>query len=242
MFLLSALPTFLLLKERGTPQAMQRHPFREAYAHLLATLRTLRDFPDLAWFLICIVAYQSGVQAVITLAAVYADQAMHFSTQQTIVLVMVVNVTASAGALVFGHVQDRIGHKRAVAITLAGWLLTVLLAWQAIGPTLFWIAANLAGLCMGSSQSAGRALVGYLSPLPRRAEFFGLWGLAVKLSSILGPVTFGLAVWLTGGNYRLAMVTLAVYFLLGLVVLAAVDLKRGRLKALAVDAGAMSLG
>lgn len=232
MFLLAALPTFLFLKERGTPQAMQSHPIKDAYGHLLATLRTLRDYPDAARFLICIVFYQAGVQAVITLAAVYADQAMHFTTQQTILLVMVVNITAAVGALAFGHLQDRLGHKLSVALTLVGWLATIVLAWQATDATRFWIAANLAGLCMGTSQSAGRALVGYLSPHARRAEFFGLWGLAVKLSSILGPVTYGLAVWLTGGNYRFAMLTLAIYFVVGLALLATVDMRRGRRRAL----------
>jgi UMF1 family MFS transporter len=237
MFLLASLPTFLFLKERGSPQVMHGHPIKDAYGHLLATVRTLRDYPDAARFLVCIVFYQAGVQAVITLAAVYADQAMHFSTQQTILLVMVVNVTAAVGALAFGHVQDRLGHKLSVALTLFGWLATIILAWQAADAARFWIAANLAGLCLGSSQSAGRALVGYLSPLARRAEFFGLWGLAVKLSSILGPVTYGLAVWLTAGDYRFAMLTLAVYFVIGLALLATVDIRRGRRRTLKKTAG-----
>jgi len=232
MFLLASLPTFLFLHERGLGQEAQAQPAQSAYRHLLDTLAFLRGFPDAARFLVCIVFYQAGVQAVITLAAVYADQAMHFSTQQTILLVMVVNVTAAVGALAFGHVQDRIGHKLALAITLLGWLLTIVLAWLASDAARFWLAANLAGLCLGSSQSAGRALVGYLSPLARRAEFFGLWGLAVKLSSILGPVTYGLAVWLTNGDHRSAMLTLAVYFVIGLAVLAGVDVRRGRRRAL----------
>lgn len=232
MFLLASLPTFLLLRERGTPGVPSGHPAKDAYAHLVATLRTLRDYPDTARFLVCIVAYQAGVQAVITLAAVYANQAMHFSTQQTIVLVMVVNVTAALGALAFGHVQDRIGHKLSVGLTLVGWLATIVLAWRATDAEVFWLAANLAGLCMGASQSAGRAMVGYLSPHARRAEFFGLWGLAVKLSSILGPVTYGLAVWLTEGDYRFAMLTLAAYFVAGLFLLSSVDVRRGRRRAL----------
>jgi UMF1 family MFS transporter len=188
----------------------------------------LRNYPDLARFLLCIVFYQAGVQAVIALAAVYAQQAMHFDTQQTIMLILLVNLAAAAGALIFGYVQDRIGHKRTLAITLSGWLLTILLAYTATDAARFWLAAIIAGLCLGAAQSAGRALVGYLSPSAHRAEFFGLWGLAVKLSSILGPLTYGLAVWLSQGNHRLAMLTLAPYFLLGLVILARVDIKRGR--------------
>ena len=232
LFALASLPTFLFLKERGVPSAAPAAPLAGAYRQVLDSLRRLRDYPDLGRFLVCIVAYQAGVQAVIALAAVYAQQAMHFDTRQTIVLILVVNVAAAVGALTFGHVQDRIGHKPAIAVTLAGWLLTVVLAYLATDAARFWLAANVAGLCLGASQSAGRALVGYLSPPARRAEFFGLWGLAVKLSSILGPVTYGLAVWLSGGDHRLAMLSLGAYFLAGLALLGWVDSRRGRRLAL----------
>jgi UMF1 family MFS transporter len=97
---------------------------------------------------------------------------------------------------------------------------------------LFWIAANLVGLCLGSSQSAGRALVGYLSPPGRAAEFFGLWGLAVKLSSILGPLTYGAVTWATGGNHRLAILCTGLFFAVGLAILAGLDIARGREAAL----------
>src|SRR4029079_5801374 len=130
--------------------------------------------------------------------AIYAQQAMAFTTHDTLILILVVNVTAGFGVYIFGQGQDRIGHVRTIILTLIGWLLTVVLAWAAQGPALFWVAANMAGLCLGASQSAGRALVGYLSPPARIAEFFGLWGLAVKLSSILGPVTYGAVTWITG--------------------------------------------
>ena len=203
-----------------------------AYRRMLDTLGHLRRYPDLGRFLVCIVFYQAGVQAVIALAAVYAQQAMGFDTQQSIVLILAVNVTAAIGAVAFGQVQDRIGHKRAIALTLFGWLLTVVLAWFATRPGLFWLAANMAGLCLGASQSAGRALVGYFSPAGRRAEFFGLWGLAVKLSSILGPLTYGMAVWLTRGQHRPAMLTLGVFFVIGLWILSGVDVRRGRRAAL----------
>ncbi len=232
IFALAALSTFLFLKERPMGEGSAEHPVVSAYRRMLDTLGRARDYPDLLRFLVCIVFYQAGVQAVIALAAVYAQQAMGFNTQQSIVLILAVNVMAALGALGFGHVQDRIGHKAAVAWTLAGWLLTIVLAWLAPGAGLFWLAAGLAGLCLGASQSAGRAMVGYLSPPSRRAEFFGLWGMAVKLSSILGPVTYGAAVWLNGGAHRSAMLTLALFFIVGLVVLTGVDMRRGRRAAL----------
>ena len=89
------------------------------------------------------------------------------------------------------------------------------------------MAAVLAGLCMGSSQSAGRALAGLFSPPARRAEFYGVWTFAVRLSAILGPLTYGLVTLLTDGNHRLAIVSTGVFFLLGLVLLARVDVARG---------------
>jgi UMF1 family MFS transporter len=201
---------------------------RAAFARLAQTLRDAARYRDLARFLVCIVFYQAGIQTVIVLAAIYAEQALGFSTKETITLILVVNLTAGVGAFAFGYIQDRLGHARTIALTLVLWIATTLAAWAASGPGLFWVAANLAGFCLGSSQSAGRALVGYLSPLDRRAEFFGLWGLAVKLASILGPITYGAVTWITGGNHRLAMLATGGFFVVGLLILAGIDVPRGR--------------
>ncbi len=232
LFALSALPTFLFLKERAVARPLAAGFARDAFRRVGDSLAHARRYRDLFRFLVCIVFYQAGIQAVIALAAIYAQQAMGFDTRQTIQLILVVNITAAVGAVGFGHVQDRIGHKRAVGATLLGWLAMVALAYTAVEPGRFWLAANVAGLCLGASQSAGRALIGYLSPAAHRAEFFGLWGLAVKLSSILGPMTYGAAAWASGGDHRLAMLFTGVYFLIGLAVLLGVNVQRGRRAAL----------
>jgi MFS transporter, UMF1 family len=229
------LPTFLLLRERSVQRPLQIGQTINAYARLLQSLHQLKQFQDLTRFLLCIVFYQAGIMAVIALAAVYAQQAMHFDTRHTIQLILIVNVSAALGALGFGLVQDRIGHKASIAVTLLAWLCMVMLAYSATTPARFWLAANIAGLCLGASQSAGRALVGYLSPKSHRAEFFGLWGLAVKLSSILGPITYGITVWISAGNHRLAMLITGVYFAIGLIVLLGVDVRRGRKVALRLN-------
>jgi UMF1 family MFS transporter len=234
LFALASLPTFLFLKERAVPQPglAAGGMVRQAFARLAHTLRHAAHYRDLRRFLLCTVFYQAGIQAVVALAAIYSTQVMHFTPRDTILLIFAVNVTAAVGAFGFGHLQDRIGHVPTVALTLVIWIVMVVLAWAAQGPGLFWIAANLAGIAMGSSQSAGRALVGLLSPPSRHGEFFGLWGLAVKLSSILGPVTYGLANWLSGGDHRLAILITGSYFVIGLVLLSGVDVLRGRRAAL----------
>lgn len=232
-FAAAATPTFLILRERARPQTIAvTGAAREAWARVLQTLHHSRDFVDLRRFLVCIVFYQAGIQAVIALAAIYAQEAMHFTQAQTITLVLLVNFTAAAGALGFGYVQDRIGHVRAVGLTLVGWIVMILTAFAATTPGPFWVAANLAGLCMGSSQAAGRAIVGYLAPPARLAEFFGLWGLAVKAASIFGPLTYGLVTWVFSGNHRFGVLAVGVYFVIGLVLLGRIDVERGRRAAL----------
>ena len=231
LFALASVPTVVWLRERARPR-LRGAPAMRAFARVAQTLREAGRYADLRRLLVCVVFYQAGIQTVITLAAVYAQQAMGFTTRETLVLILVVNITASLGAFAFGQVQDRVGHVRTIALTLVGWLITVILAWAADGPTLFWIAANLVGVCLGASQSAARALVGYLSPPARTAEFFGLWGLAVKLSAILGPVTYGLITWMTAGNHRFAILATGVYFVIGLCILAGLDTARGRAAAL----------
>ena len=232
VFLLAVLPTFIWLEERARPQPLPSGGYAGVFGRIWHTVQHAREYRDLMRFLVCILFYQAGVQSVITLAAIYAVEAMGFQTNDTIMLILVVNLTASVGALAFGHVQDRIGHKTTLVLTLFGWLLTIGVAWMAQTPGVFWIAANLAGLCLGASQSAGRALVGYLSPVQRRAEFYGLWGFAVKLSSIFGPLTYGAVSWLTDGDHRRALLTVGLFFIVGLLILATIDVQRGHASAL----------
>jgi UMF1 family MFS transporter len=234
LFAAASLPTFLFLRERSPAAGQSGNYLKQSVARLRETLRDASRYRDLRRFLICIVFYQAGIQAVVALAAIYAQQAMGFTTKETLALILVVNITAALGAFLFGHVQDRLGHVRTIAVTLLGWIAAVLLAWLAHGPLLFWVAANLVGLCLGASQSAGRALVGYLSPLSRSAEFFGLWGLSVKFSAILGPVTYGLVTWLSGGDHRLAILLTGAYFIAGIGILIRIDVSRGRAVALKV--------
>lgn len=229
IFALAATPVFLFLKERSVPQpGVGGSLFRDSFSRTAKTIREAGKYRDLAWLLLCIVFYQAGIQTVIALAAVYAQSALGFSIAQTLKMLLVVNITAALGAFVFGFVQDRLGHRLTLALTLCLWLLTVLVSWLAQGPGLFWVAANLAGFGLGAAQSAGRALVGYLSPDERRAEFFGLWGLAVKFASILGPMTYGLVSFATDGNHRLAMLFTGIFFVIGLILLTRIDVERGR--------------
>ena len=230
-FAMAALPLFLFVKERAEPRAHEKLPFGklalESLRDVGRTMKSLGRFCDFGLLAFCGFCYQSGVSVVITLSAVYAAEVMGFTTEDTILMVFLVNITAAAGAFAFGYVQDRIGHKRALALTLCVWLAMIVTAALAETRALFWVAANLAGLAMGSSQSAGRAMVAVLAPAGRLAQFYSFWNMALWLSVIVGPVTYGAVTWATGNNQRLAIIVVGFFFVFGLLALIPVNLKRG---------------
>ncbi|MEY3271767.1 MAG: hypothetical protein RLZZ341_668 [Pseudomonadota bacterium] len=234
VYALASLATFVLLKERAVPQpATVSGATATALQRLGHTWREARRYEDFRWLLACAVFYQAGISVVIALAAIYAEEVLGFKQTQTMMLIFLVNIASAAGAFAFGYGQDRIGHRKALGLTLWGWVLMTLLALAATTPGPFWVAAVLAGLCMGSSQSAGRALAGLFAPPDRLAEFYGLWIFATRASAIVGPITYGVVTWLTGGNHRLGIASTGLFFVVGLVLLRRIDVARGQAAALA---------
>ncbi|MGL4231636.1 MAG: MFS transporter, partial [Casimicrobium sp.] len=225
IYALATIPTFLFLRERAVPNPNTKN--ESTWRTFRTSVAQLKHFPDLRRFFIAGVAYQSGLAVVISLASVYAEQALGFKMADTIKLLLVVNVSAAIGAFVFGYVQDRIGHKPTLMITLVMWIVTVVVAYVWHTQSGFWVAANLAGLCLGACQSGGRALVGVMSPKAQLAEFYGLWGVVVRLAGIVGPMFYGLVTWVTQNNHRLALLVTGSMFVIGLFVLRRVDVARG---------------
>ncbi len=232
----AACATFVLLPERAVPQASRGQD--SAWKQLRATFLQARAYRDFMWLLACTVCYQGGVAVAITLAAIYAEQVIGFVASETMVLIFVLNLAAALGAFGFGYVQDRVGHKLSLAATLLAWISVCVIAAWVTTKGGFWWAAAIAGLAMGSSQSAGRAMTGYLAPPQQLAEFFGLWTFATRLASIIGPLSFGAITWATGGNQRIAILSTAVLFIGGLLLLLPIDMQRGRKAALQDKAAA----
>jgi len=226
----AACATFALLPERARPRTSGGE--LGAWQQLCATYRQARAYRDFMWLLVCTVCYQGGVAVAITLAAIYAEQVIGFVASETMVLIFVLNIAAALGAFGFGYIQDRIGHKISLAGTLVAWVAVCVIAALVTTKGGFWWAAAIAGLAMGSSQSAGRAMTGYLAPPLQLAEFFGLWTFATRLASIIGPLSFGAITWATGGNQRIAILSTAVLFVAGLLLLLPIDMRRGREAAL----------
>ena len=233
VFAVAALPVFLYTKERSVPRlavtdrAAIQAAATESFREVIRTAKSLGRFRDFAWLSVCGFCYQCGVAVVITLSAVYASAVMGFETEDTLIMVFLVNITAALGAFGFGYVQDRIGHKRALALTLAVWLAMIVTAAVSSTRVEFWIAANLAGIAMGSSQSAGRAMVAVFAPSSRLAEFYSFWNMALWAAAIVGPLCYGAITWASGNDHRTAIWFTGLFFVLAMLALIPVNMTRG---------------
>jgi MFS transporter, UMF1 family len=137
------------------------------------------------------------------------------------------NVIAAAGAFSFGFVADRIGQKRTIFISLAIWIAAVIVAYFSYSKAVFYVAATLVGIGMGSCQSVTRSLLALFTPKENAAEFFGFLGIAGKALAFLGPLIFG-AISNWTGSQRPAILAIGVFFVAGMILLSFVDERKGK--------------
>jgi UMF1 family MFS transporter len=232
-FLLAGIPTFLWVKERKQSQRSVVSGQWSVISYLSIgfqriydTFRHVRLFRELFKFLIIFGIYNCGVTTVVYFASIYAEKVIHLNPVELIVFFSITQVSASLGAFLFGLLQDRIGAKKTIYFTLSLWLGVIVGAYLSTGKTTFYVVGNLAGMGLGSSQSAARALVGLFSPPAKSAEFFGFWGLFWKLSTAVGPLVYGSISSLTG-SARMAILATGAFFVLGLAGLPFVNEQRG---------------
>jgi len=240
-FLLAAIPTFVWLKERGQPQPVVTNFHQIAWRRVTTTLHELHRFQDLSRFLVSLLFSMAGVYIIIAFAFIYGAQVIGWDESVRNIMFIIVQITAAVGAVGLGWVQDRIGAKRTYQITLLLWVSAIiaiwatpqvtalvnhLFGWQWQAQYVFLVVGCLAGLSLGSSQSASRALVGVFSPLSKSAEFFGFWGLANKLAGVLGIVMLGSLQAVVG--LQGAILLCALLFVVAIVVCMGVNERRGR--------------
>lgn len=220
-----ALPAFLALPaDARQPLPLGRAMARGA-ADTLATLREILGRPErrqLRGFLLAYLVYEDGVNTVIVFAALFAGKTLGFSFAETLLLFMLVQLTALLGSALWARPTDTWGPKRVVMVTLVQWTAVTVIAYAVTAKWQFWILAVLAGTGLGAVQSASRAFMATLVPAGREAEFFGFYALVGKTGAIAGPLVFGGVSWLLAGNQRAAIVAVGLFFVVGLALLARV--------------------
>ncbi len=220
-----ALPSFLLLGKVKYPRRMSAIP--PGLKGYLRILSEISGYRDLLLFLIAFLLYNDGIQTIIAVSAVFAREVLELSPASILGCFLMVQFVAMPGALAFGRLSEVFGAKRAVMSALILFMGVTIYAFFIDSDLEFWIMGFVVALILGGSQAASRSLFGGLIPVNRSAEFFGFYTLSGKFASILGPFIFGFIADLTG-SIRIAILILNLFFLSGIMLLALVNVRRGR--------------
>ena len=218
-FALFSLPAFLALP---TDSPGRRRMAQAAIEGVTGFRRILSDVlrqPNLRRFLLAFFVYIDGVNTTIYFAGIYAATTLGFSLTELIYLFLTVQMSALVGALALARPTDIWGPKRVITLTLVLWTVIVTAAYFVDQKSTFFVIAFLAGTGLGAVQSASRALMASLVPEGKEGEMFGFYALCGKSSSVVGPLVLGGISRALGGNQRVAILSVAAFFLVGLVLL-----------------------
>ena len=223
--------TLKYLKEEKTahqlPETYRNRPKVIAYLTLgihrtISTAKRVGRFKNLTIFLIAYMIYNDGIHTVTSMATIYGTEELRLSMTELMVTLLLVQVVAIGGALIFSWLANRIGAKRSVMFALVLWSGVVTYGYFIHTATEFFILGMIVGVVLGGTQALSRSFYGAMIPEQASAEFYGFYSVFSKFSSIWGPVTFGFIEQITG-SARLAIISLMIFFIVGLVLLGFVN-------------------
>lgn len=220
-FAVFSLPAFLFLPG----DTRQKVPFTRAATRGAAlawkTISSLWGRRAPRRFLVAYLFYQDGVNTVIVFSSIFAATTLHFVTGELVGLYLVVQVTALTGAFLFAKPVDAWGPKKVVMLSLMLWAIVAVAAYYVETKQQFWLVACVAGLGLGTVQAGSRAFFTQFIPKGGEAEYFGVYSLVGKSSAVLGPLVFG-GLSSVFGSQRPAILSVAVFFIVGLVLITSV--------------------
>lgn len=226
-WLIFAMPMFLFVKQKGLANERPQGGYlRHGFGRLFETIKNAGKYREAGKLLLARMIYNDGLTTIIGMASIYAAAVLAMPEADFLKLGILLNVAAGLGAFAFGYVDDRIGGKKTIMITLFFLIIAAIMGVTTKTAGGFAVAAGLIGLMMGPNQSASRSLLSKLVPGEKQSEFFGLYSFSGKMSSMLGPLAYGTIVARTG-NHQLAMGSIIVFFVVGGLLLLTVDEQRG---------------
>ena len=219
------------------PEAYRDRPKTLAYLALgisrtVATAKRVGRFKHLTLFLVAYMIYNDGIHTVTSMATIYGTEELRLSTTALMVTLLLVQVVAIGGALIFSRIANRIGAKHAVMCALVLWSGVVTYGYFIHTATEFFVLGIIVGVVLGGTQALSRSFYGAMIPEQASAEFYGFYSVFSKFSSIWGPVTFGFIKQITG-SARLAIISLMIFFIVGLILLGFVDEEKAKADKLA---------
>lgn len=223
-YLAFALPLFFFVPEQRAGKVTV--DVGGTFRALGATIRSLGRYREVVKFLLARLIFNDGLVTVFAFGGIYAAGTFGMSLSEVILFGIALNVASGLGALAFGYLDDRIGGKKTIMLTLVALSLATALAVWAPDRTWLWIAGMAIGLFVGPNQSASRSLMGRFVPERHQAEFFGFFQFSGKATSFLGPILLGTVTQLAGSQ-RAGVATVLAFFIVGGVLLATVDEAKG---------------
>ncbi|MFY9571958.1 MAG: MFS transporter [Blastocatellia bacterium] len=209
-----------------------QHYIATGFKQLRHTISTARRYPQTLLFLIAYLLYNDAIQAVIALASVFGSEELKLDQSTLVQVILMVQFAAFFGALLFNRVAKTIGNKRAIMLSLVIWTGVLVYAYGLLETKLqFFILGAVIAIVLGGSQALSRSIYSLMIPKGQEAEYFSLYEVSDKGTSWLAPLMFGLALQFTG-SYRVAILSLVVFFVAGLMLLAKVNVRKA-----AIDAG-----
>lgn len=198
------------------------------FRQLASTLRQLGAYPQVGLFLLAFFFYNDGIQTLIGLSATYAVEELGLTTTTVLLSVVVVQVIGILGALILARFAKRVGAKRVVLVSLVAWCVIALAVFllPVRNAGLFLAVAGFSGFILGGSQALSRSLFAQLIPRRKEGEFFSLFEIAGSASALLGPLVFAVTLQFAG-SYRIGLLFLIVFFVVGGLLLRRVDITAG---------------
>ena len=214
-FFIFTLPAILYLKEKKIESANRIGVVvLNSIQALKKTFQEIKIYKNTVRFLISRLIYNDGLVTIFAFGAVYASGTFGFTFNEIMIFGIVLNIAAGSGAFLMGYIDDVIGGKLTIQISLIGLMIAVLLAVFANSKLLFWVSGIIVGLFAGPNQSASRSLMGRLTPPDKINEFYGFFAFSGKLTSFLGPMLLGIFTkYFSSQRYGVAVVF--IFFFVG---------------------------
>ena len=214
--LIFSIPTFLYVKDKKKEKFTKKHIIN-SFSSIQSTFKSISNYKDISRFLVARIFFNDGLVTIFALGGIYAVTTLDFSFNEVMQLGIILNIAAALGSFLFGYIQDLIGVKKVINITLLVLIFTTVIA--IIAPetnypkSVFWFSGVLIGLMVGPNQSCSRSLMAQLTPKDKLNEFFGFYSLTGKATSFIGPLLFGIVTSIY--NQQIALLVVVLLFLVG---------------------------
>ncbi|ANE48783.1 MFS transporter [Paenibacillus swuensis] len=203
------------------------------WRRLIVTFKQIKQYPELLKYMIAFWFFSDGISTIISMATIYG-RGIGIDTGDLIKALLITQFVGFPFAILFGKLAERLGSKKSLYLSLGVYMLIVMLGYYMTSAVHFYLLAFMVGTVQGGSQAIARSIFSRLVPAGRNAEFFGFLSVSSKFSAMVGPFVFALAAQLTGST-RIAILSLLLFFIIGIALLYRVNLEKGEQEAVMSD-------